>query len=195
MKAYKEMTKEELEKEVVALKAQYKKYQEMDLHLNMARGKPCKEQLDLSMGMMDVLNSDEDLTCEDGTDCRNYGVLTGIEEAKVLIGDMMENNPDNIIIFGNSSLNVMYDTIARAYTHGIMGNTPWCKLDKVKWLCPVPGYDRHFGITEHFGMEMIPIPMNENGPDMDLVEKYVSEDPAVKGIWCVPKYSNPTGIS
>lgn len=195
MKAYKEMTKEELEKEVVALKAQYKKYQEMDLHLNMARGKPCKEQLDLSMGMMDVLNSDEDLTCEDGTDCRNYGVLTGIEEAKVLIGDMMENNPDNIIIFGNSSLNVMYDTIARAYTHGIMGNTPWCKLDKVKWLCPVPGYDRHFGITEHFGMEMIPIPMNENGPDMDLVEKYVLEDPAVKGIWCVPKYSNPTGIS
>lgn len=195
MKAYKEMTKEELEKEVVALKAQYKKYQEMDLHLNMARGKPCKEQLDLSMGMMDVLNSDEDLTCEDGTDCRNYGVLTGIEEAKVLIGDMMENNPDNIIIFGNSSLNVMYDTIARAYTHGIMGNTPWCKLDKVKWLCPVPGYDRHFGITEHFGMEMIPIPMNENGPDMDLVEKYVSEDPTVKGIWCVPKYSNPTGIS
>lgn len=195
MKAYKEMTKEELEQEVVALKAQYKKYQEMDLHLNMARGKPCKEQLDLSMGMMDVLNSDEDLTCEDGTDCRNYGVLTGIEEAKVLIGDMMENNPDNIIIFGNSSLNVMYDTIARAYTHGIMGNTPWCKLDKVKWLCPVPGYDRHFGITEHFGMEMIPIPMNENGPDMDLVEKYVSEDPAVKGIWCVPKYSNPTGIS
>lgn len=195
MKAYKEMTKEELEKEVVALKAQYKKYQEMDLHLNMARGKPCKEQLDLSMGMMDVLNSDEDLTCEDGTDCRNYGVLTGIEEAKVLIGDMMENNPDNIIIFGNSSLNVMYDTIARAYTHGIMGNTPWCKLDKVKWLCPVPGYDRHFGITEHFGMEMIPIPMNENGPDMDLVEKYVSEDPVVKGIWCVPKYSNPTGIS
>lgn len=195
MKAYKEMTKEELEQEVVALKAQYKKYQEMDLHLNMARGKPCKEQLDLSMGMMDVLNSNEDLTCEDGTDCRNYGVLTGIEEAKVLIGDMMENNPDNIIIFGNSSLNVMYDTIARAYTHGIMGNTPWCKLDKVKWLCPVPGYDRHFGITEHFGMEMIPIPMNENGPDMDLVEKYVSEDPAVKGIWCVPKYSNPTGIS
>lgn len=195
MKAYKEMTKEELEKEVVALKAQYKKYQEMDLHLNMARGKPCKEQLDLSMGMMDVLNSNEDLTCEDGTDCRNYGVLTGIEEAKVLIGDMMENNPGNIIIFGNSSLNVMYDTIARAYTHGIMGNTPWCKLDKVKWLCPVPGYDRHFGITEHFGMEMIPIPMNENGPDMDLVEKYVSEDPAVKGIWCVPKYSNPTGIS
>lgn len=195
MKAYKEMTKEELEQEVVALKAQYKKYQEMDLHLNMARGKPCKEQLDLSMGMMDVLNSNEDLTCEDGTDCRNYGVLTGIEEAKVLIGDMMENNPDNIIIFGNSSLNVMYDTIARAYTHGIMGNTPWCKLDKVKWLCPVPGYDRHFGITEHFGMEMIPIPMNENGPDMDLVEKYVSEDPTVKGIWCVPKYSNPTGIS
>ena len=195
MQSYQEMTKEELLKEKAELESIYKKYQQSGLKLDMSRGKPSQEQLDLSMGMMDVLNSDEDLTCEDGTDCRNYGVLTGIEEAKVLIGDMMENNPDNIIIFGNSSLNVMYDTIARAYTHGIMGNTPWCKLDKVKWLCPVPGYDRHFGITEHFGMEMIPIPMNENGPDMDLVEKYVSEDPAVKGIWCVPKYSNPTGIS
>ena len=124
MKPYAEMSKEELEAELAAVKAEYKKFQDMDLHLDMSRGKPCKEQLDISMGMMDALNSEADLTCADGTDCRNYGVLTGIEEAKILIGDMMENNPDNIIIYGNSSLNVMYDTIARAYTHGIMGNTP-----------------------------------------------------------------------
>jgi DNA-binding transcriptional MocR family regulator len=145
--------------------------------------------------MMDVLGSSDDLTCEDGTDCRNYGVLDGIAEAKQLIGDMMEVPVDNIIIYGNSSLNVMYDTVARAMTHGIMGNTPWCKLDKVKFLCPVPGYDRHFSITEYFGIEMINIPMHADGPDMDMVEKLVSEDEAVKGIWCVPKYSNPTGNS
>mgnify|MGYP002857993190 CR=1 FL=1 len=195
MKPYIEMTKDELEQEISALRREYKKYQAMDLHLDMSRGKPCKEQLDISMGMMDALNSEADLTCEDGTDCRNYGVLTGIDEAKVLIGDMMENNPDNIIIYGNSSLNVMYDTIARAYTHGIMGNTPWCKLDKVKFLCPVPGYDRHFGITGYFGIEMIPVPMSPEGPDMDMVEKLVAEDEAIKGIWCVPKYSNPQGYS
>ncbi|WP_051638506.1 aminotransferase [Butyrivibrio sp. NC2002] len=195
MKKYLEMSKEELEQEVVKLKAQYKKYQDMDLTLNMARGKPCHEQLDLSMGMMDALNSDADLSCEDGTDCRNYGVLTGIHEAKVLIGAMMENKPENIIIYGNSSLNVMYDTVSRAYTHGIMGNTPWCKLDKVKFLCPVPGYDRHFAITEYFGIEMINVPMTPQGPDMDMVEKFVSSDEAIKGIWCVPKYSNPQGYS
>ena len=195
MKAYKDMTKEELAQEIDCLKKEYKKYKDMDLRLDMSRGKPCREQLDLSMGMMDALNSDADLTCADGTDCRNYGVLTGIEEAKVLLGDMMENNPDNIIIYGNSSLNVMYDTIARAMTHGIMGNTPWCKLDKVKFLCPVPGYDRHFGITEYFGIEMIPVPMSPEGPDMDMVEKLVAEDAAIKGIWCIPKYSNPQGYS
>ncbi len=195
MKAYKDMSKEELAEEIKELKVQYKKFQDMDLKLDMSRGKPCREQLDISMGMMDALNSEADLSCADGTDCRNYGVLTGIEEAKVLIGDMMENNPDNIIIYGNSSLNVMYDTIARAMTHGILGNTPWCKLDKVKFLCPVPGYDRHFGITEYFGIEMIPVPMSPEGPDMDMVEKLVSEDEAIKGIWCVPKYSNPQGYS
>ena len=195
MKAYTEMTKEELAEEIKDLKAAYKKYQDMDLRLDMSRGKPCREQLDISMGMMDALNSEADLSCEDGTDCRNYGVLTGIHEAKVLLGDMMENNPDNIIIYGNSSLNVMYDTIARAMTHGIMGNTPWCKLDKVKFLCPVPGYDRHFAITEYFGIEMIPVPMSPDGPDMDMVEKLVSEDDSIKGIWCVPKYSNPQGYS
>ena len=195
VKDYKEMSKEELEKELANLKAEYKRYQAMDLSLNMARGKPCHEQLDISMGMMDALNSEADLSCEDGTDCRNYGVLDGIHEAKVLIGAMMENKPENIIIYGNSSLNVMYDTVSRAYTHGIMGNTPWCKLDKVKFLCPVPGYDRHFAITEYFGIEMIPVEMTPDGPDMDVVEKLVSEDESIKGIWCVPKYSNPQGYS
>ena len=195
MKAYAEMTREELELELKSLKDSYKNYQKMDLNLDMSRGKPSVEQLDLSMGMMDVLSSDSDLACEDGTDCRNYGVLDGVYEAKELMGDMMENNPDNILIFGNSSLNVMYDTVARAMTHGIMGNTPWCKLDKVKFLCPVPGYDRHFAITQYFGIEMIPVPLSPTGPDMDMVEKLVSEDEAIKGIWCVPKYSNPTGYS
>ncbi len=189
------MTKQELEQEIVKLKAEYKKYQEMELNLNMARGKPCREQLDLSMGMMDALNSEADLSCEDGTDCRNYGVLTGIHEAKVLIGKMMENKPENIIIYGNSALNVMYDTVSRAYTHGVMGNIPWGKLDKVKFLCPVPGYDRHFAITEYFGIEMIPVRMTPTGPDMDEVERLVANDESIKGIWCVPKYSNPQGYS
>ena len=195
MKKYTEMTKEELQAELDVLNEKYKEYKGMNLSLDMSRGKPCREQLDISMGMMDALNSQVDLSCEDGTDCRNYGLLDGIPEAKVLIGDMMENHPDNIIIYGNSSLNVMYDTVARAMTHGIMGHTPWCKLDKVKFLCPVPGYDRHFAITEYFGIEMIPVPMTPKGPDMDIVEKLVAEDDAIKGIWCVPKYSNPQGYS
>ena len=193
MQSYQEMTKEELLAEKKSLEAEYKKFQQRGLKLDMSRGKPSQEQLDLSMGMMDVLASYVDLTCEDGTDCRNYGVLDGIHEAKVLIGDMIECNPDNIIIYGNSSLNIMYDTIARSMTHGVMGSTPWCKLDKVKFLCPVPGYDRHFAITEYFGIEMINVPMLPTGPDMDMVEDLVSKDEAIKGIWCVPKYSNPQG--
>ncbi len=195
MKSYREMSNEELKAEIDVLMKEYRQYQNMDLKLNMSRGKPCLDQLDLSMGLMDVLSSEADMFCEDGTDCRNYGVLDGIEECKELIGDMMENRPDNIIIYGNSSLNVMYDTVSRAMTHGIMGNTPWCKLDRVKFLCPVPGYDRHFAITEYFGIEMIPVPMSPTGPDMALVEKLVSTDEQVKGIWCVPKYSNPQGYS
>ena len=195
MKPYAEMTVEELKAERAVLKQQYTKFQNMELSLDMSRGKPCREQLDLSMGLMDALDSSADLNCEDGTDCRNYGVIDGIREAKVLLGDMMENNPDNILIFGNSSLNVMYDAVSRAMTHGIMGCTPWCKLDTVKFLCPVPGYDRHFAITEYFGIINVPVPMTPEGPDMDMVEKLVSEDESIKGIWCVPKYSNPQGYS
>ena len=195
MKSYLEMTAEELSLELETLKKEYKKVQAMDMQLNMSRGIPCIDQLDLSMHMMDVLDSSSDLTCEDGTDCRNYGQLTGIEEARELLGDMMENNPKDIIIYGNSSLNVMFDTISRVWTHGVMGNTPWCKQPEVKFLCPVPGYDRHFAITQYFGIKMIPVPMTSTGPDMDMVEKLVSEDATIKGIWCVPKYSNPSGIS
>ena len=195
MKPYSEMTADELKEELAGLKKQYHKIQALGIHLDMSRGKPSQDQLDLSMGMMDVLSSTDDLTCEDGTDCRNYGALSGISEARQLLGDMMENNPKDIIIYGNSSLNVMFDTISRAWTHGIMGNTPWCRLPEVKFLCPVPGYDRHFKITEYFGIKMIPVPMTPTGPDMDMVENLVSSDAAIKGIWCVPKYSNPQGIS
>ena len=195
MQPYQEMTREELLQEKKSLEAAYKKYASGALKLDMSRGKPSAEQLDLSMGMMDVLGSESDLNCEDGTDCRNYGVLDGIQEAKVLLGDMIECHPDNIIIYGNSSLNIMFDTVSRSMTHGVMGNTPWCKLDKVKILCPVPGYDRHFAITEYFGIEMINVPMLPTGPDMDMVEELVSQDEAIKAIWCVPKYSNPQGIT
>ena len=173
----------------------YKEYQGMHLNLNMSRGKPCKEQLDLSMPMMDVLNSNADMICEDGIDCRNYGVLGGIEECKRLLGDIIEVNPENIIIFGNSSLSVMYECISHSMVHGIFGSKPWMNLDKpVKWLCPVPGYDRHFAITEYFGIQMINIPMKKDGPDMDLIEELI-KDEYVKGIWCVPKYSNPDGTT
>lgn len=195
MKAYTEMSCEELLSLKDLLTKEYESHKAKNLSLDMSRGKPGAEQLDISMGMMDVLNSEADLKCEEGVDCRNYGVLTGIGEAKRLLADMMEVSPDEIIIYGNSSLNVMFDTVARSCLHGVMGNTPWCKLDNVKFLCPVPGYDRHFAITEAFGIEMINIPMTADGPDMDMVEKYVNNDPAVKGIWCVPKYSNPQGIT
>ena len=195
MTAYKDLSREELLELKAKLEKDFEEIKGKGLHLDMSRGKPSKLQLDLSMGMMDVLNSNEDLVCTEGVDCRNYGVVDGIAEAKQVFADMMEVPKSNIIIFGNSSLNVMYDTVARAMIHGIMGNTPWCKLDHVKFLCPVPGYDRHFAICEQFGIEMINIPMTSDGPDMDLVEKYVESDPAVKGIWCVPKYSNPQGIT
>ena len=195
MQKYSEMSKEQLQAVKKELDQQYAEIKAQGLALDMSRGKPSVDQLNISMDMMDVLSSSTDLRCETGVDCRNYGGLDGIDEAKQLLADMMEVPKDNVIIFGNSSLNVMYDTVARAMTHGIMGSTPWCKLDKVKFLCPVPGYDRHFAITEHFGIEMINVPMTSTGPDMDMVEKLVSSDPAIKGIWCVPKYSNPQGIT
>ena len=195
MLPYRELSTEELVSQKKELEKQFEKVKAKNLKLDMSRGKPSAAQLDLAMGMMDVLGSDSNLVCEEGVDCRNYGVLDGIREAKQLLADMTEVPMDNIVIFGNSSLNIMYDTIARSMTHGVMGSTPWCKLDKVKFLCPVPGYDRHFAITEHFGIEMINVPMTEEGPDMDMVEELVSTDEAIKGIWCVPKYSNPQGIT
>ena len=191
MKPYSKLTKEELKKLKGQLEKQFEEVKAKGIHLDMSRGKPSKAQLDLSNGLMDVLNGDSDLVSSDGVDCRNYGVLDGITEARKLLADMSEVPERNILIYGNSSLNVMFDTVSRAMTHGIMGNTPWCKLDKVKFLCPVPGYDRHFAITEYFGIEMINVPLLPTGPDMDMVEKLVAEDPAIKGIWCVPKYSNP----
>ena len=195
MKAYTELSKDELLELKSDLEKQYQDAKALNLALDMSRGKPAAAQLDMSMPMMSVLDANSVLVSENGTDCRNYGVLDGIPEAKKLMASMMGANPENVIVYGNSSLNIMYDTIVRSMIHGVAGNTPWCKLDQVKFLCPVPGYDRHFAITESFGIEMINIPMTEDGPDMDLVEKYVNEDEAVKGIWCVPKYSNPQGIS
>lgn len=194
MKSYMEMTKEELLQEKAALEAEYCKIKSQGLALDMSRGKPSAEQLDLSMGLLDAVDSKTVAVSENGTDVRNYGVLDGIPEAKRLIAEMINVKPENVIVYGNSSLNIMYDQIARAELFGICGNTPWSKLETVKFLCPVPGYDRHFAITEEFGIEMINIPMTEEGPDMDLVEQYVNSDPAVKGIWCVPKYSNPQGV-
>lgn len=192
---YSKMTKEQLK----ALRDEvYKKYEElkgMGLDLNMARGKPGTDQLELSMEMLNAVTPEDVMKGKDGMDFRNYGILTGIQECKELLAPMIESPAENIIVYGNSSLNIMYDTVSRSYTHGVMGSTPWCKLDKVKFLCPVPGYDRHFAVTEFFGIELINIPTDNNGPDMDMVEEYVNNDASVKGIWCVPKYSNPTGIS
>lgn len=195
MKELSKMTKEELTDYKKGLDKDYESLKAKGFKLDMSRGKPSAAQLDLAMGMMDVLNSQVDLRCDDGTDCRNYGIMDGIDEAKKLLASMTEVSPERVMIFGSSSLNIMFDTVSRAYTHGILGNTPWGKLDKVKFLCPAPGYDRHFAISEYFGMEMITIPMTPSGPDMDMVESLVKEDDSIKGIWCVPKYSNPQGYT
>lgn len=195
MKAYNMMTKKELMAQKAELDRQFADAKKKGLQLDMSRGKPEPAQLDMGMEILDALTSDSDMKSMEGIDTRNYGLLTGITEAKHLMADVMDVPAENVIVFGNSSLSIMYDMISRSVTHGVMGSTPWCKLDKVKFLCPAPGYDRHFAITQHFGIEMILIPMTPTGPDMDLVEKYVSEDEAVKGIWCVPKYSNPQGIT
>lgn len=191
---YREKTKEELQSLKTELSEQYRAFQEKGLKLDMSRGKPSPAQLDLSMGLMDVLKSTDTLKASDGADCRNYGVLDGIPEAKSLFGEMLGVKPSEIIIGGNSSLNMMYDTVARALLHGVLGSErAWSKYDTVKFLCPSPGYDRHFAICEHFGIEMITIDMQEDGPDMDKIEALVSADPSIKGIWCVPMYSNPDG--
>ena len=195
MKAYKDYTKDELLTLKAALEEEYKEMESKGLNLNMARGKPGFSQLELCMPMLDVVNSSSDMRTMLGNDTRNYGDLDGIGECRRLMAYMLEVEKDNVVVCGNSSLNIMFDTVSRSFTHGVNGSTPWYKLEKVKFLCPVPGYDRHFRITQEFGIEMINIPLHEDGPDMDLVEKYVNNDPAVKGIWCVPKYSNPTGIS
>lgn len=195
MKAYKDLSKEELLTLQKQLNKEYEEAKAKGLKLDMSRGKPAASQLDMEMDFMNVLNSDSILKTEAGVDCRNYGIMDGIPEARKLIGDVLGVSADNVIVFGNASLNIMYDTVARSEIFGVMGETPWCKLDKVKFLCPVPGYDRHFAITEQFGIEMINVPMTEDGPDMDMVEELVNTDPAVKGIWCVPKYSNPQGYT
>lgn len=195
MKAYRELSKEELLGLKKELNKEYEEAKAKGLQLDMSRGKPSASQLDHEMDFMDVLNSQASYKTEAGFDCRNYGLMDGIPEAKKLMGDMIGVPAENVIVFGNASLTIMYDTVARSMLFGVMGSIPWCKLDKVKFLCPVPGYDRHFAITEQFGIEMINVPMTAEGPDMDMVERLVREDESVKGIWCVPKYSNPQGLT
>ena len=188
MKTYAEMSREELLSEKASLEERYNEFKARGLKLDMSRGKPCKEQLDLSVALNDVKDY-----VSDGVDVRNYGMLDGIPSCKKLFAELMGVKAENVIVGPTSSLNLMYDYISQCYTHGA-GSTPWCKLDKVKFLCPVPGYDRHFTILEHFGIEMINVEMKEDGPDMDAVEELV-KDPSVKGMFCVPKYSNPQGIT
>lgn len=189
---YKNLSKEELKNLLVSEQERYCNYQAMDLRLDMSRGKPCKEQLDISMDMFDKINSNTDFKRK--IDYRNYGMADGIPELKKLFGELVGGvSSDEIIVAYNASLNLMYDSIQRAMQFGVLGGEPWNKQGKLKWLCPVPGYDRHFAITELFGFDMIHIPMDENGPDMDMIEELV-KDESVKGVWCVPKYSNPMGI-
>ncbi len=188
MKTYAEMSREELLSEKASLEERYNEFKARGLKLDMSRGKPCKEQLDLSVALNDVADY-----VSDGVDVRNYGMLDGIPSCKKLFADLMGVKSENVIVGPTSSLNLMFDYISQCFTHGA-GSTPWCKLDKIKFLCPVPGYDRHFTILEHFGVEMINIDMKQDGPDMDAIEELV-KDPAVKGMFCVPKYSNPRGIT
>ena len=193
MTAYPEMTAEERRAEYARLQKEFDDLKARGLSLNMARGKPGKAQLDLVSDIFGLMQKSEDYA-SDGIDVRNYGEMTGLPAAKRLFADILGCKPEQVFVGGNASLQLMYDTISKAYTHGLLhSERPWCREEKVKWLCPAPGYDRHFKITESFGFELITIPMTENGPDMDAVEEAV-KDPTVKGIWCVPKYSNPDGI-
>jgi aspartate/methionine/tyrosine aminotransferase len=195
MSAYADRGAEHTSRTLDVLRKEYAAYAAMGLDLNMSRGKPASDQLELSLPMLDILSSDSNLHAEGGIDCRNYGVGFGIPEARALMAIMLDDNPENVMVFGNSSLSIMYDELMRCWTFGTLGNTPWNKLDHVRWLCPVPGYDRHFSITEAFGIDMISIPMDDNGPDMNFAEQLVAQDASIKGIWCVPTYSNPGGIT
>lgn len=193
---YLNCSKQELENEYSQLKNQFEETKGKKLSLNMARGKPGKEQLDLSLGLLDVINSSSEFVGKDGMDCRNYGVLKGIEECRRMFGEMLGVDYQNVMVGGSSSLNMMFDTISCMMTASIAeGCKPWYEVKNRKFLCPVPGYDRHFGITEYYGFEMICVPMTEAGPDMDMIESLVASDDSIKGIWCVPKYSNPQGIT
>ena len=192
---YKDYTNEQLKNEYEKLSKEFEDIKSLNLALNMSRGVPSKEQIELSLPMLDILNSSSQCVTEEGLDCRNYGVLDGIPSCKKLMADVMGVTPDMVMVGGNSSLNMMFDTISTFMTKPVVvGEKPWCEVENRKFLCPVPGYDRHFGITEYFGFEMITVPMTDNGPDMDVVEELV-KDESVKGIWCVPKYSNPQGIT
>ena len=194
MTPYSCMTREELEREYGSVLASYEACKAQGLNLNMARGKPAKKQLDLVSGLLTVLQTPEDCF-DDGVDARNYGELAGIPSARRYWADVLGCKADQVFVGGAASLNMMFDVVSRAYTHGLLhSEKPWAKLDTVKWICPVPGYDRHFKVTGGFGVEMINVPMTDQGPDMDMVEELI-KDPAVKGMWCVPKYSNPQGYS
>lgn len=194
-KPFLDMSKEDLLQELQKEKDIYESYQSKGLHLDMARGKPCAKQLDLSEPMLTILKDSRDCISEDGVDCRNYGIIDGIPEARELMSWLFECDKDDVIVFGNSSLTVMYDTIARCLDFGCLGSKPWFEYDHISWICPVPGYDRHFSILEQFGIEMITVPIDSEGPDMDEVERIAASDERVKGIWCIPKYSNPSGVS
>lgn len=192
---YKDYSPEQLSAELEALRQDFENIKAKGLKLNMARGVPSPDQLELSVSMLDILHGEADCTAEDGTDCRNYGVMDGIPECKRMMASMLGVSPEMVMTGGNSSLNMMFDTISCFMTKPVVAGMPaWGLIPDRKFLCPVPGYDRHFGVTEYFDFEMIPVPMDENGPDMDMVEELV-KDPSVKGMWCVPKYSNPSGIS
>lgn len=195
MEMLKDRSVPQLESLLRQLGEEYRGYQAKHLSLDMSRGKPNTDQLDLCQGMLDTVNSGTGAVSDSGIDCRNYGQLDGLPEVRKLLADMLQVREDEIIVGGNSSLNLMYDCVTRALLYGVYGSDkPWCKEPEIKFLCPVPGYDRHFAITQHFGIKMINIDMTDEGPDMDQVEKYIA-DPSVKGIWCVPKYSNPTGVT
>ena len=193
MKTYQEMTLAERQAEYAALCRTHQEQKALGLELNMARGKPGKAQLDLASDIFSLMQKPEDYV-SDGIDVRNYGELSGLPAAKRLFAEILGCKPEQVFVGGNASLQLMYDTISKAYTHGLLhSERPWCKEPVVKFLCPAPGYDRHFKVTESFGFELITIPMTDEGPDMDAVEKAI-QDPAVKGMWNVPKYSNPDGI-